>query len=106
MNVLAIHDPVGKTLHQVFMDLRAFGLCWGIQGASVFVKDADDAPDAPGKKAAEDMNLGAILKAHAELRQATVVSWNDFLGMTVFRVVLPQEGTDGDPCPEAQGATA
>lgn len=58
----------------------------GFSGASVFELRPEDPDDANGRQCAEDFNLRAILRAHPDLADAIVVSYNTFLNAHVFRV--------------------
>ena len=79
---------IGKTLQEI-LDTNFF-VARGFSGVSVFVKQPDEPLDKPGKRCAEDLNLGAVLKTHEEWRQAKVVDHNTFCGESGFRVGLPE----------------
>ena len=73
------YNPIGMTLEQVMGEGSIY-----TQGVAVFV--LTDEKDTVGKRVAEDFSLRTILKNNPELRNARVVSHNDFFGESVFRV--------------------
>ena len=78
---------VGRTLHEVMGE--NFMVARGFAGVSIFVKNPSDPSTAPGRKYAEGLNLGAILRTHDELNAARVVGHNTYCGSNVFRVTMP-----------------
>lgn len=90
--------PTPFDLPRLLMAMSA-GLDVEGKGVSVFIKQPGDPEHAPGKHFAEDFSLRQILQDHPELRQAKIVNYNPFYGMSVFRVVLP-DSTESKPEPE------
>lgn len=78
---------IGKTLSEIMSS--SFMIARGCTGVSVFIKKPDDGFDAPGRKYAEDLNLGAILRNYNELNNAKIVNHSTYCGEHVFRVTMP-----------------
>ena len=80
-------DPKGKTLSEL-----AEKLAFSHSGYAIYVLNNDGNP--LGNELCTGYDLGSMLKKHPEARNCKVEKYNNFFGMTVFRVKRPM--TNGD----------